>query len=345
MNIRWVLTGAMALALLASPVAAQSSADQKKEQREAEEQMQRAARQMREAERQVREAARQLAKLGVERKIINIDKKVVLFDDRARLGVVLRSDADPKTDAIGAYIQALTPGSPAEEAGLRPGDIITKFNGQSLAGGKGEEDEDRSAPAARLAELAHSLKDGDKVALEYKRGDTTATTTLVARRLLGPRIKILGPPEGVIEIPDVDIPDIDVDVSTLGHPWRDVDLVAMNPELGEYFGTSDGILVVRVPKDDPLKLKGGDVILKIGSRSPTSPTQAMRILRTYEAGENVALEVLRKHQKITISVQVPPRRSGFLRWHGEAPEPPEAPEAPAAPAPPAAPPPPPSMLE
>jgi C-terminal processing protease CtpA/Prc len=342
MNIRWMLTTAAALALMASPVAAQSSADQEKERREAEEQMRRAERQMREAERQMREAGRQLAKLGVDRRIIDIDKKVVLFDDRARLGVVLRSDANPKTDAIGAYIQALTPGSPAEEAGLRPGDIITKFNGHSLAGGKGEEDEDKSAPAARLAELAHSLKDGDKVSLEYKRGDTTATTTLVARRLLGPRIKILGVPEGVIEIPDLEIPNIDFDLSTLGRPWRDIDLVAMNPELGEYFGTSDGILVVRVPKDDPLKLKGGDVILKIGARSPTSPTQAMRILRTYEPGENVALQVLRKREKITISVQMPPKRTGALGWHGEAPEPPEPPEPPEAPA---VPPPPPPMLE
>jgi C-terminal processing protease CtpA/Prc len=340
MNIRWMLTTAMALALLASPAAAQSSADQEKQQREAEEQMRRAERQMREAERQIREAARQLAKLGVDRRIIDIDKRVVLFDDRARLGVVLRSDSDPKTDSIGAYIQALTPGSPAEEAGLRPGDIITKFNGHSLAAGKGEEDDEKSAPAARLAELAHSLKDGDKVALEYRRGDTTATATLVARRLLGPRIKILGAPEGVIEIPDVEIPNIDFDLSKLGRPWRNIDLVAMNPELGEYFGTSDGILVVRVPKNDPLKLKGGDVILRIGSRSPTSPTQAMRILRTYEPGENVALEVLRKHQKITISVQMPPRRTGSFGWHGEAPEPPEVPAAPAAPA---APPPPPTV--
>jgi C-terminal processing protease CtpA/Prc len=340
MNTRWMLTGAIALAVLASPVAAQSSADQEKERREAEAQMRRAERQMREAERQMREAGRQLAKLGVDRRIIDIDKRVVLFDDRARLGVVLRSDADPKTDSIGAYIQALTPGSPADEAGLRPGDIITKFNGQSLAAGKGEEDEDRSAPAARLAKLARTLKDGDKVALEYKRGDTTASATLVARRLLGPRIKILGVPEGVIEIPDVEIPDIDFDVTTLGRPWRNIDLVAMNPELGEYFGTSDGILVVRVPKDDPLKLKGGDVILKIGSRSPTSPTQAMRILRSYEPGEKVALEVLRKRQKITISVQMPPRRTGSFIWHGETPEPPEAPAAPAAPA---APPPPPTL--
>jgi S1-C subfamily serine protease len=334
MNTRWVLTGAIALAVLASPVAAQSSPDQEKERREAERQMREAERQMREAERQMREAARQLVKFSVDRKLMNIDNKVVVFDDRARLGVVLRPDADPKTDSIGAYVQALSPGSPAEEAGLQAGDIITKFNGQSLVGVKGDEDEDHSVPAARLSELARSLKDGDKVSLEYKRGDKIGTTTLIARRLLGPRIKVLEVPRVRIEIPEVEIPDFDFDLTVLGRPWRDIDLVAMNPELGEYFGTGDGLLVVRVPKDDPLKLKGGDVILKIGPRSPTSPTQAMRILRSYEPGENVALQVLRKREKITISVQIPQRPTGSSRWHGEPPAPPAPPTPPDAPAPP-----------
>ena len=88
--------------------------------------------------------------------------------------------------------------------------------------------------------------------------------------------------------------------------------MALNPELGEYFGTAEGILVVSTSKDGPLKLKAGDVILKIGDRTPTTPTQAMRILRSYEPGETVALQVMRKREKLSISVQVPPHRTGVI---------------------------------
>ncbi len=222
----------------------------------------------------------------------------MVFSDHARLGVVLRQEKNPATDPIGAVIEALTPGSPAEEAGLRPGDIITKFNGRSLTTGEVDSDEDESAPTARLMDLASSLKDGDVVTLEYRRGSATATATLTARSPVGPHVRVVTVPRGMdtrggtsIEIPDIpdmpDIPDFDIDLDFHGgRAWRDVDLIALNPELGRYFGSSDGVLVVRAPKESSLKLQGGDVILKIGDRTPATPTQAMRILRSYEPGEN-----------------------------------------------------------
>ena len=116
-----------------------------------------------------------------------------------------------------------------------------------------------------------------------------------------------------------------------------MELVALNPELGEYFATSQGILVVSASKEGPLKLKGGDVILKIGDRTPATPSQALRILRSYEPGENVVLQVMRKREKLTITVQAPSHGSGSFRWQVESPEPAVAPAAPAGVAAPAAP--------
>src|SRR5713101_1163024 len=49
-------------------------------------------------------------------------------DNRGRIGVVVRTDASPETDKLGAKLEAVTPGGPAEKAGLKAGDIITKFN-------------------------------------------------------------------------------------------------------------------------------------------------------------------------------------------------------------------------
>jgi hypothetical protein len=77
-------------------------------------------------------------------------------------------------------------------------------------------------------------------------------------------------------------------------------------------------LVVKAPGDSTLPLKGGDVILAIGGRKPSSPSHAMRILRSYDEGETVALDVMRKEKRLTLSWKVPARgeRRMFRRHVG-----------------------------
>src|SRR5438045_9538050 len=74
-------------------------------------------------------------------------------DNRGRLGVIVRTDASAESDKIGAKIEGVTPGSPADKGGLKVGDIITKFAGTSLGGIKGD-DEDESGPGHTLVALA-----------------------------------------------------------------------------------------------------------------------------------------------------------------------------------------------
>ena len=85
-----------------------------------------------------------------------------------------------------------------------------------------------------------------------------------------------------------------------------MELVALNPELGEYFGADNGVLVVRAPKkDDTLGLQSGDVILRIGDREVKSPEHAMRILRSYEPEEELTLHVIRRGRSETLAGTVP----------------------------------------
>src|SRR5204863_346709 len=90
-----------------------------------------------------------------------------------------------------------------------------------------------------------------------------------------------------------------------GSPWGGIEMVKLNPDLGDYFGSREGVLVVRAPEDSTLALKGGDVILTIGGRKPSSPEQAMRILRSYDTGETVTMDVLRKQKHVNVTWKVP----------------------------------------
>lgn len=94
--------------------------------------------------------------------------------ERAFLGVSYQTIS--KETAIlndvpsGAYLREVVEGSSAADAGLQPGDIVTKINGQSLS------DEGYS-----LAEVINRLMPGDKVALEYYRDGETKSVEVTLK--------------------------------------------------------------------------------------------------------------------------------------------------------------------
>ena len=236
---------------------------------------------------------------------------------RGRIGVVVKTEPDAADDKIGARVEAVTPGAPAEKAGLKAGDIITRFNGTAL-GGVQSEDEDASGPGMKLIELARALDPGDTVQVEYRRGTANNKATIVAAELsLDGNMRIEMP--GMPEMGDMHelMPKMGGGPGafswTIGDAWGGIELVSLNPDLGEYFGAREGVLVVRASEDSTLPLKGGDVILAIGGRKPTSPMHAMRILRSYDTGETVSLEVLRKQKRVTLSWKVPESEDHYFK--------------------------------
>jgi putative serine protease PepD len=66
----------------------------------------------------------------------------------------------------GLYVQAVTPGGPAAQAGLRADDVITTIDGQPATSN------------IQLQELTLTKKPGDTVSVGYSRAGQTATTTV-----------------------------------------------------------------------------------------------------------------------------------------------------------------------
>ena len=243
---------------------------------------------------------------------------------RGRMGITVDMRPDASRDSIGARVAGLTPGGPADKAGIQTGDIITRFNTTPLAvsDGRGGDDQEQSRPAMRLINLASRLDQGDTVRLDLRRDSRPISVTLVAAEsdmdMVVGHMRMQGMPggPGMTELHGL-MPlmqgEGNMRVFAFGGPLSSLELVKVNPGLGEYFGTQDGLLVVDVGQDTALGLRAGDVILSIGGRRPTNPPQAMRILGTYEPNEAVQLEVMRQRHRTTVSGRMPARHEGGWR--------------------------------
>lgn len=86
--------------------------------------------------------------------------------------------------------------------------------------------------------------------------------------------------------------------------WNGLNLAAVDAQLGHYFGTDTGVLVLSAGKDLDA-LQGGDVILKIAGKPVASPREAMELLRAQPADGKVAVDYLRDRKAGAAQVAVP----------------------------------------
>lgn len=247
--------------------------------------------------------------------------------DRAMIGVLLSEAED------GVRVGGVTPDGPAARAGLKTGDIIMQVNDQEISGKK---------PADALENargLLGDLKEGEVVKLDYRRGGKSGVATITSdRRQAATSYRLLTDGDEGIELGDMGR-----DVEVIAHgaasamPWWGIQLAGLNPDLGRYFGTDQGVLVLSTDGDALAGVQSGDVIQQIADSKVDRPEQALRKLRDQPADSKVPMQVLREHKAMTLSVSVPDYKSVFDIVPPPPPAPPPAPEMPSAPPPPAPP--------
>ena len=122
-------------------------------------------------------------------------------------------------------------------------------------------------------------------------------------------------------------------------PWWGLNLAPLNAELGRYFGTDKGVLVIAADQDSLPGIRGGDVITSIGGEPVNRPEDALRALRDQDSDKDVAIKLLRDRKTLALNMKAPAFKSIFdMRVAPPAPPaPPAAPAAAAAPAMPPAP--------
>jgi S1-C subfamily serine protease len=291
------------------------AADEPKDSRSAEQRLE-------EAQKRLEEAAREIAELSGAKAMAEIhrgpDNMIFLGrnPNRAMLGIGIGDERESQRDD-GVAVVSVSPGGPAAGAGIKTGDVIIELNGKAL-----KRDKDESPRNKLLAEVG-KLSPGDDANVRYLRDGKSAVVKLKVDRLPREEMRRMR-----IEVPNMDhlheslrgLEDFRA-FGGLRGPLGDMELVSLTPKLGQYFGAEKGLLIVRAPEDKDVKLEDGDVLVDIDGRAPSDPGHAFRILRSYEPGEKVTLNVLRQRKKTAVSITMPERE-------GRGPRPPTPPRAP-----------------
>ena len=230
------------------------------------------------------QAAREVAELSAQMSKPLMDK-FMMFEGgppRSIIGVQL----DAAGGKEGARVRDLSPGGPAAEAGVQAGDIIVAINGKEV---KGDE------PARQVQHLMGDIQPDSKVKVRVLRDGKPRDFVIAARPGIGYLSSLSF--EGQPFVPPL----------MFRRPLGDMELATLTPQLGRYFGTEKGVLVVRVPQEGGFKLEDGDVILAIDGREPTSGSHATRILTSYQPGEKITMKLMRQHKAINVEATLPDR--------------------------------------
>jgi predicted metalloprotease with PDZ domain len=241
---------------------------------------------LKEARKKLEEAAHEVAELSTQLGKPFVDRLVEMGEgpNHAVIGVQLDS---------GAHVRDVSPGGPAAEAGIHAGDVIVAINGTDV---KSEHS------SSSVAHLMRNVEPNSKVKIRVLRAGKPLDFEVTAR----PVENAWGIP-GMPSLPEMPFEGLSGFMGGAHGSVAGMELATLTPQLGAYFGTDKGVLVLRAPKNATFNLQDGDVILSIDGREPTSGSHATRILASYQAGEKVKLDVMRQKKKMTVEAMVPER--------------------------------------
>jgi S1-C subfamily serine protease len=209
----------------------------------------------------------------------------------------------------GVLVGQVVDGSPADQAGIKEGDVILKVDGTAV-----------ESPET-LGELIRAKSDGELVNIQLQRGEETriATVTLAAA------------PEGFQEStpapgrghnPEWFGGDERENREPAKHGYLGVMTQPLSKELGEYFGIKEGsgALVSEVVESSPadkVGLRAGDVITQIDDREIEGPGDLLRTMRDIEEAKTVKVTWIRdkktRHGSVELEVRDAARRGRDAR--------------------------------
>lgn len=103
--------------------------------------------------------------------------------------------------------------------------------------------------------------------------------------------------------------------------WLGISTTELTPQLREYFGVEEelGILVSEVAEESPAErsgLKAGDVITEADGESIYSARDLAEIIREYDPGDELEIEIVRNRQEEKVHVELGQNRKSISHHFG-----------------------------
>ena len=210
---------------------------------------------------------------------------------RGYIGVEAQQVSDTMAKAMhldaksGALIAGVQNDTPASHAGLSPGDVITAVNGQSV---KNPRD---------LAVDVASVQPGDEAKLQVlHNGDSKTVSVKVG------------------QMPNEQTASNDTGPSS--HERIGLALAPLSPDLRNQLDVPDGthgVVVRNVEPGSPADqagLQAGDVIVGVGDKQVTSPSDAANAIRGASKDHAVALRIIRNGEPVFVGVNLDQNSEG-----------------------------------
>lgn len=228
----------------------------------------------------------------------------------SRLGVsisdVRADDAKGKGNA-GVEIDEVDDDSPASKAGLKKGDVVVEFDGERVRSARQFTRLVSETPAGRTV-AATVMRDGQRVNVNVTPRDGNNF-----RFLEGDNWMNIPPPAPLAVRPPSPprppaVPRAPVPPSFESFFWRSgsrlgITLEDLSPQLAEYFGAKDGVLISSVEADSAAAkagVKAGDVITTVNGSSVENASELRRRLSSAEPGDEFTLGIVRDKRTMTL---------------------------------------------
>ncbi len=248
---------------------------------------------------------------------------------KAWLGVYLESvDYDISEDYdlsvnYGAFIARVIDDSPAEEAGLKDGDVVIKMDGKKIT------DSDD------LIDFIDDKINGDEITLTIIRDNDEKKLDVTLGRNSSRRWSYNKSPRIIVYSDDDDDHDFDFNFDfdhdfdfdfddnhgrkyyqfghnnryNKNHGYIGVHLSELNKQLGEYFGVKKGrgVLISEVVEDSPAEkagLKAGDVIIKANDEKVYDSQDLIEIISDLDEGDKVNIKIIRDRKEKEFTIEV-----------------------------------------
>lgn len=213
----------------------------------------------------------------------------------------------------GAIVNEVVEDSPADEAGLRDGDVIVAFDGSKVY------DTDD------LLDLVDDSDPGDEIVLTINRDGKKKQINVELgkerdRRSHGGWERLFGHGRN-LQIPAPPAPSAVPGFQSYSfggsRSFLGVSLTDLSDQLGDYFGVEDGrgALITEVEEDSPADeagLEAGDVIVAIDDEEVDDYDDVVEIVAESEEGDKVVVALIRDRKELDVEVEIGEREDNVF---------------------------------